>query len=373
MALVVLVLFGSLAACLYLLMQGKAITTDGRMVAAGEQVGGGKRINGSPQGNAPAAKEPAANDPVMGNLGQPEPWPEKSDERPKDGDSGAVTGGSGLPQPPQPGDTDSAGMDGDDSEGNMAAGPASDADMESGAADSTSSMEPEVAPGEAAEEMEPDTGGVGDGASDVNTATDVGESMEAEPTSDAVQADDAGMADDAGAEWEPPVELVDLLRSGRYRGMQATAETLAAAEATPTAQQAMAPYVRLAELAEYYDEGVRRGAAQLGATETFELADGLEVIVVESSRERISIKVNGRVRGYSLDAVPLVLAHRLASFALPSDDRAAIAARAAYQLLWPDATPGHREQALDWWAEVEGEPGLASVDEMRAIAEALFE
>lgn len=187
------------------------------------------------------------------------------------------------------------------------------------------------------------------------------------------EADDESSLDDSATANGPPEELLALLRSGNFPGMLSAAETIQAAAETPAERRASVPYVRLAELAEYYDEGIRRGTAKLGAGETFELAAGIEVIVVEVTDERIALKINGRVRRYPFDGLPLVLAHRLAEFGLPTDDPVAQAGRAAYQLLWPSGTGGHRQQALDWWGALPSAAGLPTTAEIREAAARLFD
>ena len=117
---------------------------------------------------------------------------------------------------------------------------------------------------------------------------------------------------------------------------------------TDAQEQQLAEYALLVELADYYVEGIRRGAAGLGVAETFDITPGLTVAVVEGTRDKLALKVNGQVKSYKLDELPLVLAHRLTKFSLPEDSLEAEAGRAAFQALWSRATPGHRQQALDW-------------------------
>ncbi len=70
--------------------------------------------------------------------------------------------------------------------------------------------------------------------------------------------------------------------------------------------------------------------------------------------------------------LPPVLAHRLAGFALPVDDPVARAGAAAYQLLWPRATPAHRQQALDWWSEANNDRALPERATVEAMVGRLF-
>lgn len=172
-----------------------------------------------------------------------------------------------------------------------------------------------------------------------------------------------------GPQWD---HVYERLRSGRFSEM--TPVTLAAIQASKTREQRTKAnrLHRLAELAEYYDEGIRRGAAGLGTAEVFELVPGVSVIVVESTQDEFTLKVEGRVKTFSLDSMPLVLAHRLANFALPADDPVTEAGRGAYQALWPQATDAHRRQSFQWWRNLEGSAAEIGVSELETTVRELF-
>lgn len=178
----------------------------------------------------------------------------------------------------------------------------------------------------------------------------------------------------ATVQSEPQWNLVyEALRSGRFAEMPAVTAAAVQQASTPEQRERANRLHRLAQLANRYDEAIRSGADGLGAAEEFDLAPDLRVIVVESSRDAITLRFEGRVKTYPLDSVPLVLAHSLARFALPERDPVAVAARGAYQALWPQASDAHRRQSFQWWRDLRGSAEAGDAAELEPVVRELFE
>lgn len=190
-----------------------------------------------------------------------------------------------------------------------------------------------------------------------------------EPATAAAPMENPPPAAPASSPLEP---AIDAIRSGRYDEMLAAAEQAQQAATTPGQRELAAGMHLLAELADHYVEGIRRGAAGLGAAETFEIVPEMPVIVVESSRESVVLKINGRVKSYPFESMPLVLAHRLTEFSLPADDPVAKAAAGAYQAVWPQATDAHRRQAFEWWRNLDGEAAGADFSQLEPTVREIF-
>lgn len=235
----------------------------------------------------------------------------------------------------------------------------------------------EVGDGDAATGDPLDGGGSSDGAglvesggpSDDDSSGDRGEVPEALEPMAGDEANTA-VADPAEPQWEL---VYETLRSGRFAEMPAVTAAAIQQANTPEQRERAARLHRLAELAAQYDEAIRSGADGLGAAEEFELAPDLRVIVVESSRDAISLRLEGRFKTYSLDSVPLVLAHSLARFSLPEGDPVAAAARGAYQALWPQASDAHRRQSFQWWRDLKGSGKAGDAVELEPAVRELFE
>ena len=104
----------------------------------------------------------------------------------------------------------------------------------------------------------------------------------------------------------------------------------------------------LADLATFYRGGIVKGMETLQTASTFELTEGVPVLVVEASETEITIRANARNRTYTLDEMPFVLADRLAGFALSPDKPDNIAARSCFQCISPKSNAEYRQEALTW-------------------------
>lgn len=304
MAVFALLMFAGIAGCLYLLVSGKGLTTDGRLIATAPNEGPQNPRQVEPFQAEPAASEVRPKpdfDPVMGNLkpaNNNSPPPNLDPQKPTDNAPEIKASVAPEAEPSQPNmpDSEDSGM---------------------------------VANMDSVEEMPTDGKAP---AGDMNPAAEMQPAKD-EKLATATKALEA---------------LEGTLRSGRFDEMKSAVEQARPAMVTEPQKTAIAQYALLVELADYYVEGIRRGADNLSLGEAFDISPGFTVGVVEGSREKVALKIGGRTKSYTFDQLPLALAHRLAGFALPESEPEVVAGRAAYQSLWSKATPAHRQQALDW-------------------------
>jgi hypothetical protein len=125
---------------------------------------------------------------------------------------------------------------------------------------------------------------------------------------------------------------------------QAEAAQQAAATAEDKVQASR--LVQLADLASYYHGGIEKGLDGLGAGESFNVTEQLQIVVVEIGPEKVIFRFSGRNKEYPRRELPLVLAHRIARFAVATAEPVGIAAANAYQAIAPISTQQYREQAI---------------------------
>jgi|GEM_PF-4187261 len=352
----------ALAGVTYLLMTNKRITTDGEWIVAQsgegtnaqldrlEQMPMGDGRKESPQPAVAPRKTP--RDPVLA--------------APREGVTGAVPRGRGL-------------------DPNLVAGSAVGDDPAS-ADTSATGMDAGMTPGEEMQKDQADEAQDGDPMPinpPAETAPSPPESPEGAPMTGEQETKPESMETESMAtesmddpeQWEPLLEPIsELLIAGSYEEVKAAIEKSELSKvADPRGRDVVLGYQQLAEFALHFREGIRRGSESLQDASTFEITGGIEAIVVEADRESIALKIDGRVRRYVLDEVPLVLAERLASFGLPMDDPVSQAARGAYQALWPHATEAHREQAIELWRKLSTETKELSLSPLQSAIEYLYE
>jgi len=135
---------------------------------------------------------------------------------------------------------------------------------------------------------------------------------------------------------------------GRANWAEMTAAAEAAVAAAATAEQhAMAlKLVHLAELASYYHGGIEKGLDGLGAGESFDVTEQLQIVVVEITPQKIVVRFSGRNKEFPRGELPLVIAHRVARFALPTESPVTAAGVHVYSAIAPITTPQYRDQAI---------------------------
>ena len=102
---------------------------------------------------------------------------------------------------------------------------------------------------------------------------------------------------------------------------------------------------QVVDLATYYRDGIKQGVAGLNTGKDFEVSDDVRVIIVAHSEESLTVRFNAKNRTYSIDELPLSLAHRLASFQIPAGPLRE-ASKAVYQALAPKSTEEHRVESV---------------------------
>lgn len=131
-----------------------------------------------------------------------------------------------------------------------------------------------------------------------------------------------------------------------WQSMESLAEAAEQAAVTKEQKIRTSRLLQLAELASYYHGGLERGLESLNAAESFAVTEQIQVVVVEIGTDKVIVKFNGRNKEYPRRELPLVLAHKIALFAMPADAPETIAASHAYQAVAPISTPQYRQQAI---------------------------
>ena len=97
-------------------------------------------------------------------------------------------------------------------------------------------------------------------------------------------------------------------------------------------------------------------------------------MVVEIGPEVVEVKFSGRNKDYPRHKLPLVLAHKIATFAMPADAPETTVAAQAYQAIAPISTPQYRQQAIRALeAMTEPVEGAEPVDVVAAIRDVFAE
>lgn len=171
--------------------------------------------------------------------------------------------------------------------------------------------------------------------------------------------DSPAAADPAAGVNNPSAEIVlnqlrQSIRSQDWSRAQALTQSIRGlpmdAEQTETAES----LDKIAELAIYYRGGIVKGIGQQEATRDFEVVPGFRVIIaeVDAASESIAVQYNAQTKRYTVDDLPLPLADRLASFAIPDGDLQQTAA-AIYHCVATTATDEVREVEINYLRSLE--------------------
>jgi hypothetical protein len=153
-------------------------------------------------------------------------------------------------------------------------------------------------------------------------------------------------AGDAEAAQQAIEKARQAIAAADWPTMQPLAEAAQQAAVTAEQRKQASRLLQLAELASYYHGGVEKGLDGLQAAESFAVTDQLQVVVVEITQEKIVVKFSGRNKEYPRRELPLVLADKIAGFAMPAGAPETTAAGHAYQAVAPITTPQYRQQAI---------------------------
>lgn len=126
--------------------------------------------------------------------------------------------------------------------------------------------------------------------------------------------------------------------------------------------------LRLAtEYAAAFHSAIVTGAGKLQAGESLEIKDSA-VGIVETSPDRIVLRVGGMNKRYELSNLPLGLAVVLAHQAISPTDAPSIAQKACYVMTSPLADAASKAKAREWFAEA-----AASLPEVAELADVMSE
>lgn len=145
---------------------------------------------------------------------------------------------------------------------------------------------------------------------------------------------------------------VDAIRSPNWDTMKSLAEMAETKAVTPEQKQQAETVYQYADLATYYRGGIRKALAELPANSEISITDTRKVLVNEADEDHLKINLGKGADGkpnyknYHSDALPLVLAHELASYKIDVSSPEGQAAKAAFQAIASLATPGHREESV---------------------------
>lgn len=184
--------------------------------------------------------------------------------------------------------------------------------------------------------------------------------------------------DEPTGDAEAGQQALDRARQAIAAADWATMKSLAeaAVQAAGTAEQKTraSQLLQLAELASYYHGGIEQGLAGLEAGESFAITENIQVVMVEIGPEVVVVRFSGRNKEYPRQKLPLVLAHKIATFSMAADAPETIAAGHAYQAIAPISTPPYRQQAIRALeAMTEPVEGAEPVDVAAAIRDVFAE
>jgi hypothetical protein len=162
-----------------------------------------------------------------------------------------------------------------------------------------------------------------------------------------------------------------LIRAADWIEMKPAAEALLEQRMSETQQRDAEALHELADLAVYYRGGIEKAVADLNIGDDFEVVDDFRVLIVETGPDLLVVRANAKNRSFTLDELPLSLAHKLATFSMPQSPSSQ-AAKAAYQSIAPMSTDAHRQEALEWLAEIQGEAEGANPQRLSKTIRSLF-
>ncbi len=166
-----------------------------------------------------------------------------------------------------------------------------------------------------------------------------------------------------GQQESPPTEMTDdmiavanaaianveqLIQQADWEQMKPAASKVTEMTLSDQQREYADALYHLADLATFYRGGIVKGIGTLQTASTFDIAEGVSVLVVETTREGLTIRRGARNKDYTVDNMPFSLAETLCSFALSPDKPDNIAARSCFQSIAPQSSADYRKDALTW-------------------------
>jgi hypothetical protein len=191
-------------------------------------------------------------------------------------------------------------------------------------------------------------------------------------------ADIPGVVDPTPQQLEAATKSLETARQAIRQADWVRMENLASVavrDAATAEQKAQATRLeQLAELATYYHVGIQKGLDGLGAGQSFNVTESLQVVVVEIGPQKVTIRFNGRNKEYPRGELPLVIAERVARFALPTESPSTAAGAEVYKAIASITTPQYRQAAVRVLESMEEVPDeLIPADLVAAIKDVFGE
>lgn len=106
---------------------------------------------------------------------------------------------------------------------------------------------------------------------------------------------------------------------------------------TPLQTEQLARLVKVEQLAQDFGEAVQRAIGGMGAGETFTIGSSTPVSFVESTGERLTLRMRGQNQSFAMTELPIGLAFGIADMAMDREHPRSLAAKAAFALVHPAA------------------------------------
>lgn len=211
--------------------------------------------------------------------------------------------------------------------------------------DATATEPPEVG--------EPETGSSGMDTEMASEATTESEPMSTSPTSQPSepQPDQIAAADTALQTARHAIIAMD------WANMKSLCEAAETTAVTDRQKQSATTLYQFADLAIHYRSAIQKAMSELAAGNEIQLTDSLTFLVQESSAQQITLYRNKREYTYSLENLPLSVAHALAPFGMNAASGEGQAAQAVFQAISPKTTAGHRAESIEILRGLESVPG----------------
>ncbi len=149
----------------------------------------------------------------------------------------------------------------------------------------------------------------------------------------------------------------DAIIAADWANMKSLCETAEKKAVTDEQKQAAETLYQFADMAVHYRSALQKSMSELVAGNEFKLTDSLTFLVQKSSAQQITLYRNKREYSYSLDDLPLSVAHALAPFGMNVSSPEGQAAEAVFQVISPMTTAGHRAQSIEILRGLESVPG----------------
>ena len=163
-------------------------------------------------------------------------------------------------------------------------------------------------------------------------------------------------------------QVGDSLRTADWQALRQSTERFAGLPMNDAQSDQSQRLALAAQLAIDYRDSLVETVSKLEAGNEIVLNDSFSVLVVESARDRLTVKYGGTTKSLSLDEFPFTLAHQLvnqeSSLVSPSS--------AVYQAIAPRSNPGYRQQAVDWLRESGLKIGEINASELADSLESIF-